>query len=205
MRTKENRGCEYYFSPISPWSYLGHQRLLALAAQHGIKIDMKPIDMAQLYAASGGLPLAKRAPQRQAYRLQELQRWSDYLAMPINVQPAFFPVSGDLSAKLLIAVQLAHGTEAALNLCTGIMRALWSEQKNIADEATLISLADLAEMDGVALLKSAETASIAAQYQQHTQQAIAANVFGVPWYVFEGQAYWGQDRLDFLERAFAAS
>ena len=85
------------------------------------------------------------------------------------------------------------------------MRALWSEQKNIADEATLISLADLAEMDGVALLKSAETASIAAQYQQHTQQAIAANVFGVPWYVFEGQAYWGQDRLDFLERAFAAS
>ena len=205
MRAKENRVCDYYFSPISPWSYLGHQRLLDLAAKHGIKIDMKPIDMAQLYAASGGLPLAKRAPQRQAYRLQELQRWSDYLKMPINLQPAFFPVSGDLAAKLLISAQLAHGTEAALNLCTHIMRALWSEQKNIADEATLTALAEQAEMDGVALLKSAETASVATQYLQHTQQAIAANVFGVPWYVFEGQAYWGQDRLEFLERAFAES
>lgn len=149
--------------------------------------------------------MAKRAPQRQAYRLQELQRWSDYLAIPINLQPAFFPVSGDLAAKLLIAAQLAHGTEAALNLCSHIMRALWSEQKNISDEATLTALAGQAEMDGVALLKSAETASVASQYQQNTQQAIAANVFGVPWYVFDGQAYWGQDRLDFLERAFAAS
>jgi len=205
MPTKENRVCDYYFSPISPWSYLGHQRLLNLATQHGIKIDMKPIEIAQMYAASGGLPLAKRAPQRQAYRLQELQRWSDYLAIPINLQPAFFPVSGDLAAKLLIAAQLAHGTEAALNLCSHIMRALWSEQKNISDEATLTALAGQAEMDGVALLKSAETASVASQYQQNTQQAIAANVFGVPWYVFDGQAYWGQDRLDFLERAFAAS
>lgn len=203
MRSKEIRVCEYYFSPVSPWAYLGHQRLLTLAQQHGIKIDMKPIDHSQVFAASGGLPLAKRAPQRQAHRLQELQRWSDFLAIPINVQPSFFPVSGDLSARLLIATQLTHGTEVALNLTTHIMRALWSEQKNIADEATLTELAMQVELDGPALLKSADTASVAADYQRHTQQAIAANVFGVPWYVFEEQAYWGQDRLDFLERAFA--
>ena len=202
MQSKEQRVCEYYFSPVSPYAYLGHQRLLDLARQHNIKIDMKPVDLALLLAASGGLPLAKRAPQRQAYRLQELQRWSEYLNIALHVQPAFFPVSAELAAKLLIAAQLAHGTEAALNLCTQIMRAVWSEQKNIADEATLLGLAEDAEMDGVALLKSAQLASVAAQYQQHTQQAIAANVFGVPWYVFEGQSYWGQDRLDFLERAF---
>ena len=202
MQSKEQRVCEYYFSPVSPYAYLGHQRLLDLARQHNIKIDMKPVDLALLLAASGGLPLAKRAPQRQAYRLQELQRWSTYLNIALHVQPAFFPVSAELAAKLLIAAQLAHGTEAALNLCTQIMRAVWSEQKNIADEATLLELAEDAEMDGVALLKSAQLASVAAQYQQHTQQAIAANVFGVPWYVFEGQSYWGQDRLDFLERAF---
>jgi 2-hydroxychromene-2-carboxylate isomerase len=201
--TKEVRLCEYYFSPISPWSYFGHQRLLDSAAQHGIKIDMKPIEIGSVFAASGGLPLAKRPPQRQAYRLQELQRWSDFLAIPINLQPAFFPVSGDLAAKLLIAAQLAHGTDAALNLCTRIMRALWSEQKNIADETTLSALAVEAEMDGASLLKSAQAAGVTAQYQQHTQQAIGVNVFGVPWYVFDGQSYWGQDRLDFLERAFA--
>jgi 2-hydroxychromene-2-carboxylate isomerase len=203
MRAKEQQVCEYYFSPVSPFAYLGHQRLLDLAVLHNVKIEMKPIDTGAIFAVSGGVPLAKRAPQRQAYRLQELQRWSDYLSIPLNVQPAFFPVSGDLASKLLISAQLAHGTEAALNLCTHIMRALWSEQKNIADEATLTSIAEQAEMDGLALIKSAQLASVSAQYQQHSQQAIAANVFGVPWYVFRDQAYWGQDRLDFLERAFA--
>ena len=203
MGAKEHRICEYYFSPVSPWAYLGHQRFLDLASQHDIKIDMKPIDLGQLFAVSGGLPLAKRAPQRQAYRLLEMQRWSDYLAIPINLQPTFFPVSGEFASKLLISAQLAHGTEAALNLCTVIMRALWSEQRNIADEATLSALADQAEMDGNALIKSAQIASVATQYQQYTQQAIAANVFGAPWYVFEDRPYWGQDRLDFLELAFA--
>jgi len=124
MRAKEQRVCEYYFAPVSPFAYLGHQRLLDLAAQYHIKIDMKPVDAGPVFAASGGLPLAKRAPQRQAYRLQELQRWSEHLSIPLHLQPAFFPVSGDLAAKLLISVQLAHGTEAALNLCTAIMRAV---------------------------------------------------------------------------------
>ena len=86
MNVKTLRVCEYFFSPISPWSYLGHQRLLTLAQQYHIKIDMKPMDNGQVFAASGGVPLAKRAPQRQTYRLLELQRWSDYLEIPINVQ-----------------------------------------------------------------------------------------------------------------------
>jgi len=203
MPAKENRVCDYYLSPISPWSYLGHQRFLNLAQQYDIKIDMKPIDIGQVFAVSGGMPLAKRPPQRQAYRLQELQRWSEYLSIPINLQPMYFPVSGDLASRLLISAQLAHGTDAALVLCTHIMRGIWSDQKNIADEATLIGLAEQSEMDGGALIKSAQTGSVVSQYQQHTQQAIAANVFGAPWYVFDGQPYWGQDRLDFLERAFA--
>ena len=205
MGAKTVRVCEYYFSPISPWSYLGHERLLKLAQQYNIKIDMKPVDIGQVFGASGGVPLAKRAPQRQAYRLQELQRWSEFLAIPMNIQPAFFPVSGDLASKLLIATQLTHGTEVALNLCTEIMRAIWAEQKNISDGGTLIELAEQIELDGPALLKSADTASVAAEYQRHTQQAIAANVFGMPWYVFEDQPYWGQDRLDFLVRAFASN
>lgn len=204
MSNSQLRVCEYYFSPVSPWAYLGHQRLIDITLAHGIKVEMKPIDIGPVFAASGGLPLAKRAPQRQAYRLQELQRFSDYLAVPINLQPAFFPAPGELAATLLIAAQLAHGTDRALGLSMAIMRGLWAEQKNIADEATLQAIAEQAEMDGAALLKSAALAGVLSQYQQYTQQAIAANVFGVPWFVFEGQAYWGQDRLDFLERAFAA-
>lgn len=203
MLNQPVRVCEYFFSPVSPWAYLGHQRLIDLTLQYGIKVEMKPIDIGPVFAASGGLPLSKRAPQRQAYRLQELQRFSDFLAVPMHVQPTFFPVPGELAATLLIAAQLAHGTDRAMALGLAIMRALWAEQKNIADEATLQAVAEQADMDGVALLKAAALTGVVAQYQQYTQQAIAANVFGVPWFVFEGQAYWGQDRFDFLERAFS--
>jgi 2-hydroxychromene-2-carboxylate isomerase len=195
--------CEYYFAPQSPFAYLGHARFVALAKQYGVQIELKPCDLGKVFSVSGGLPLAKRAPQRQAYRLVELQRWADFLQVPINLQPKFFPVSGDLAAKLIIAAQLAHGTNAALELTTAIMTAAWAEEKNIADEETLTALAAAHELDGKALVKSAETASIQTAYDQYTDNAIAANVFGSPWYVIDGEGFWGQDRLDFVERAFA--
>lgn len=196
--------CDYYFAPHSPWSYLGHQRFIDIAGKYKVKIALKPCDLSRVFAASGGLPLAKRAPQRQAYRLLELQRWSDFLQVPMHVQPQFFPVTPDPAARLIIAAQIAHGNEAALALSTSIMRAMWAEQKNIADEATLIGLACDADLDGKQLVKSAETAAVQADYERNTNDAIAANVFGAPWYVYKGEGFWGQDRLDFLERAFAS-
>ncbi len=196
--------CEYFFAPQSPWAYLGHARLSALAEQHGARIEVKPCDLGKVFSQSGGLPLAKRAPQRQAYRLQEMARWSEHLQIPLNLQPAFFPVSGDMAAKLIIATQLAHGNAAALQLSGSIMRALWAEQKNIADADTLAALAndcEGVELDGRMLLKTADTGAVQTQYEQYTNDALAANVFGSPWYVVDGEGFWGQDRLDFVERA----
>ncbi len=195
--------CEYFFAPQSPWAYLGHARLAALAKQHGVQIEIKPCDLGKVFNVSGGLPLAKRPPQRQAYRLVELQRWSEYLGLPLNLQPKFFPVPGDPAAKLIIATKLAHGTDAAMELTGAMMRALWAEEKNIADADTLAALADSFGHDGKALLKSSETASVQTEYDRFTDDAMAANVFGSPWYVVDGEGYWGQDRLDFVERAFA--
>jgi 2-hydroxychromene-2-carboxylate isomerase len=196
--------CEYFFAPQSPWAYLGHARLTALAEKHGAHIEAKPFDLGKVFSQSGGLPLTKRAPQRQAYRLTELRRWSEHLQIPLNLQPTFFPVSDDAAAKLIIATQLAHGNAAAMQLTGGIMRALWAEQKNIADADTLAALAngcEGCELDGKMLLKTAETSAVQTQYDQYTDEALAANVFGSPWYIVDGEGFWGQDRLDFVERA----
>lgn len=195
--------CEYYFAPQSPWAYLGHARFVDIAKAHGIQVEIKPCDLGKIFSVSGGLPLAKRAPQRQAYRLVELKRWSDHLQVPLTLQPTFFPVSSDLAAKLIIATQLSHGTDAALEICGAIMRGLWSEEKNIADEETLATMGAACGLDGRMLLKSAETASVQAEYDRCTNDAIAASMFGSPWYVVDGENFWGQDRLDFVERAFA--
>lgn len=194
--------CEYYFAPQSPWTYLGHERFVALAKKYGVQVEVKPCDLGKVFNVSGGLPLPKRAPQRQAYRLVELKRWSEHLQLPLNLHPKFFPVAGDPSAKLIIACRLAHGTDASLTLAGAVMRAVWAEERNIGDADTLIALANECGHDGRSLLQSSETASVQTEYDRHTSDAIAANVFGSPWYVVDGEGYWGQDRLDFVERAF---
>jgi len=197
------KSCQYYFAPHSPWAYLGHERFVALCRQHGVAIDLRPLDLGKVFPASGGLPLAKRAPQRQAYRLTELARWSAFLGVPINVQPKFFPVSPEAAAKLIIAARLGNGLDTALDLTHAIMRGLWAEEKNIGDEATLTAIANSSGLDGAQLLKASQTASVQAEYDRNTDEGMAASVFGSPWYIYEGESFWGQDRLDFLERAIS--
>ncbi len=195
--------CEYFFAPHSPFAYLGHARFVALARQYDVQVVLKPFDLSKIFGQSGGLPLAKRAPQRQAYRLKELARWSKFLGLPMNLQPTYFPVQSDAAARLIIATQLAHGTNAALELTGAVMRAIWEEEKNIADTDTLLAIANGLGHDGASLLKSSETASVQAEFDRFSEEATAANVFGAPWFVVDGEGYWGQDRLDFVERAFA--
>ena len=193
--------CQYFFATHSPWTYLGHERFVALARQNNVQIEVRPFDLGKVFGVSGGLPLAKRAPQRQAYRLVELARWSEFLGVPMNVQPKFFPVSPELSSKLVLATRLAHGVDKSLELAGAVMRGLWAEEKNIGDEETLVQIANSCGLDGRMLIKSAETASVQAEFDRNTEDATAANVFGSPWYVLDGDSFWGQDRLDFLERA----
>jgi 2-hydroxychromene-2-carboxylate isomerase len=191
----------YFLAPQSPFAYLGHARLVEIARAAGARIDIKPCDLGRVFTASGGLPLAKRAPQRQAYRLLELQRWSSFFKLPMKLQPTFFPVPGDPAARLIIAARTSLGGEAAVNLAGAIMRALWEDDRNIGDDATLAQVATSCGYDGPMLVKSSQTAGVQAEYEKNTDEALAANVFGSPWYIVDGEGFWGQDRLDFVERA----
>jgi 2-hydroxychromene-2-carboxylate isomerase len=193
---------EYYFTPVSPWAYLGHERFLALAASVGAEIEYKPTDYAKVFPISGGLPLVKRAPQRQAYRLFEMKRWSALLGLPLNQHPKFFPVSADLAARTLVAAD-RDGLDTG-RLLGAIMRAVWVEERDVADPATLIAIAESVGIDGRPLLVAADGEAVRTAYEAHTEDAIAAQVFGAPTYIYRGEPFWGQDRLDFLERALRA-
>lgn len=190
---------DYYFTPLSPWTYLGHERFKDIAARHGAAIRCKPVDYGKVFPESGGLPLAKRPPQRQAYRLFELERWRKFLAVPLTIHPKFFPAPADLAARLI----LAASETAQFRLAGALLRAVWAEDRNVADPATLRAIADGCDLDGTALLAGAEAPEAAARYDGLTQEAIDRRVFGAPTYIYRDEPFWGQDRLDFLERALA--
>ena len=126
---------DYYFTPVSPWAYLGHARFAQLLRDTGATVSVMPVDYGQIFPISGGLPLPKRAPQRQAYRLVELKRFAEHLGVPMHVQPAFFPVSADLASKLIVATDQAQGAMAALDLAGRCGRAVWEQQRNLAQQA----------------------------------------------------------------------
>lgn len=194
-----NHTVDYYFAPQSPWTYLGHGRFSAMAAAAGATVRLLPNDLGKVFPVSGGLPLGKRAPQRQAYRLVELRRFADFLNLPINVQPKFFPVSGDNAARLIIAVEQDAGADAAMKLSGAVFAAVWAQERNIADDQVLAELLAECGLDP-AQLEQSRSPAIQARYDANTQATIDAGVFGAPSYVIDGEIFWGQDRLDFVER-----
>jgi 2-hydroxychromene-2-carboxylate isomerase len=194
---------DYYFAPQSPWAYLGHQRFQTILQKSGASVRVMPIDLGgKVFPISGGLPLGQGAPQRQAYRLTELARFSKWLGAPLHLKPTFFPVSGDDAAKLIIAVDMAQGANAAMAISGAILSAVWSQQRNIADEKTLVELLKEQNLPA-SCLEQAYSQATQERYETYTQMAIDAGVFGAPSYVVNGEIFWGQDRLDFVERVLA--
>ena len=191
---------DYYFAPQSPYAYLGHTRFVEIARRAGAAVNVLPVDLGgKVFPSTGGVPLAKRAPQRQAYRLLELRRFSEWLGLPLNPQPRFFPVNGDDAARLITAVAMKDGADAALKLTQAVLAAVWVQERHIADEATLAALLSEQGLDP-ARLEDSHSQAAHERYELNTQQAIGAGVFGSPSYVVEGEIFWGQDRLDFLQR-----
>jgi 2-hydroxychromene-2-carboxylate isomerase len=194
---------DYYASLNSPWTHLGAARIEAMAMAHGATIRIYPVDFGAIFAKSGGLPLPQRSPQRQAYRLQELVRWRDHLGIPITIQPKYFPSSETLTAGCVIAVRETIGDAPAIKLAHAVLKAVWQEEKNPADPATLAGLIKGVGLDADQVLKLGAEPRWAERRLADTQAALDRNVFGAPSYVIGEDIFWGQDRLEFVERRLA--
>jgi 2-hydroxychromene-2-carboxylate isomerase len=194
---------DYYISLNSPWTYLGSARFAAIAKKHGCAVGVKPAKFGEVFAKTGGLPLVKRAPERRAYRLMDLKRWRDYLGIPINIEPKHFPSDEAPGTRLVLAAKL-QGKDAH-RLATEIGRALWEMEQSIADAAVLAAAAERAGLDAETIRKAGPSdAELDRMHDALTDEAIKRGVFGAPSYVLPtGEIFWGQDRLEFLDRALA--
>ncbi|MCO5131788.1 MAG: 2-hydroxychromene-2-carboxylate isomerase [Xanthobacteraceae bacterium] len=193
------RSIDYYFSFQSPWAYIGHKLFRDVVGAYDLKVNHKPVQLVDLFSETGGLPLMKRHPVRQRYRMLELQRWRDKRGLNFSLQPKHWPFNARLADGVVIAA-MAEGHDP-----DGFLRrafaAIWEEQQDLADAAVVRALADAAGLPGGELVERSAGEAVSAAYAQNRQDAIAADVFGSPAYVLDGEVFWGQDRIELLADA----
>jgi 2-hydroxychromene-2-carboxylate isomerase len=193
------RSIDYWFTLASPWAFLGHQAFLDLAKAHDVAVHYKPVQLGEVFPHTGGLPLPKRHPARQRYRILELQRWREARGIALKLNPKHWPLPIALPDRTIVAV-----AESGADPGDYVLRAftaIWVEDRDLKEDATLVALLDAAGHDGNAMLAAAKSDAIGAIYAARAQEAVDANVIGSPCYVLDGEVFWGQDRLGLLESA----
>ncbi len=195
-KSKQMAHIDCFFATQSPFTYLMGTRLADIAARHGATVSYKPVDIFALFARTGGVKPADRHPNRQAYRLQDMARQAAKLGMPINMKPAFWPVNMAPSSYAIISAGRAGGGDLA-GLIHGFTRAVWAEDRNIADDDVV---RDILAANGFepniadqGMMQSADA------YAQNLEEAVARGVFGAPFFIVGEAVFWGQDRLDDLD------
>lgn len=192
---------DLFFSTLSPYAYLAGNRAEEVAAKHGATITYKPFDVMALFARTGGTAPKDRHISRIEYRAQELVRQAKKTGLPFNLKPAHWPTNGAPSSYAFIAAQNAGGGDLG-KLMFAITRAVWAEDKDIAEDAVVRACLEEAGFDpslaDSGLLAGAET------YAANLEEAVERGVFGSPFYITDkDQRFWGQDRIDDLDATLA--
>lgn len=196
-----------FYTLSSPWAYLGGPRLQEIVRRHGARLVLKPFDFQEVVPRTGGVPIRTRPQARRDYHAVELARWSAHLGLPLTLAPRFYPMGAfapdwNKQAGWMVIAAQAAGLDA-FPLSHAILRALWAEERDIADPDTRREIADRAGYDGAALLAAEPSAPVQEAYRAFGREAEALGVFGSPTCVLDGELFWGQDRLDFVDRALA--
>ena len=183
----------------SPWTFLGHNKIIKISKDNGCDLEMLPVNFGEIFPVSGGLPVHKRPLQRQTYRLQELKRWSEYLKINLNPQPEYFPSRSLLPTNVIISLKLLNFNNI-FEIANTIMEGLWVKQMDIDDPTNLKKILLRYYKTAEEILEFAQSDVVKKELKKYTEDAIKLSVFGAPTYIIDDQVFWGQDRLDFVER-----
>ena len=197
-----------YYSLSSPWAYFGGPKLQDVVRRHPVRLLLKPFDFQDVVPRTGGVPIRTRPEPRRTYHALELARWRKHLGMPLNLVPKHYPQDGQPAgwnkpAGWMVIAAQERGLDAP-RLSHALLRALWAEERDTSDPAVRIAVADENGLPGEELSKEERTERVQALYKNYSEEAERIGVFGAPTYVLAGERFWGQDRLDFLDRALDA-
>ena len=192
---------EYFYSAHSAFAFLGSARLSSIALGAGASIVHRPYDLNAAMKALGSVTFAKRTqPHKDYFFRREIERWAEHRNVPwLGKDPTHHSNDYTLANCMLVA-----GLTQGLNidrLAHALLKSHWGNDSDLADKATLVDVARLAGVDAKPLLKAASSEEVKAIYEANTKEAIERTVFGSPTYFVDGDMFYGQDRLEFVERA----
>lgn len=193
---------DFYLCMNSPWIYLSQKRLEAIAEKAGATIRYRPVDLKEMMLRLLGTDdPPERSEAHRKYGKQEMKRWADFYGLPISAKPRYYPVSQSRAARMTIAAD-RFGADPG-KLAFALPKAVWAEDRNINDPSTLKAIAEENGLPGDVLLAAADDPAVEDEFMLNTEEALKRDVFGIPTYIYGDLLLWGQDRLDFLERALA--
>ena len=198
---------DYYYSTRSNFAYLGAARINALAERSGRRLVHRPILLSRTMPPIGGMAFGERPTMLRHYAMTDALRCAAHLGIPLLREPIHHEGPVELPSGIVIAGQRAidrgeAGDVNALSLL--VLQALWRDDRDIADEAVVTELvAEAGYADPKALIAEALGAPVQAELDRNCREAIMRGVIGSPTYFIDGENFYGQDRLDYVERALA--
>jgi 2-hydroxychromene-2-carboxylate isomerase len=193
----EKKTIDFYFSFISLYTYIGYEAFQNLVTRLDLQVNYKPIDLHAIFTASGGLPVSKRPPQRQAYRLVEMQRWALTRNIPLVLKPRHHPSNPEIGHRMLLAA--INNKQDVKEFIGNALKILWLNDLNIEDPKVMITTANQSGLDGKALYEQINNEAITKEIEALTQEGLERQVFGTPFFFYQNEPFWGQDRLEMLE------
>ncbi len=190
---------DYYYFGLSPFAYFGHKAICDVAKANGATLNIKPVNLFGLWEVSGAVPPAKRLPIRQKYGSIDIPRVAEYRQVPVTLPPAHFPVDVTLSDSCAIAIA-DQGADPA-EYVGAAMAGVWNDGANMSEEGEVASRLTKCGFDADAIMNAAKSESVAEKRATYTQEAIDSGAVGVPAYVLNGEVFFGQDRIEYIDHA----
>ena len=188
---------EFYFDVGSPTAYLAYNRLKQLQKQYNCVIDYRPVLLGGLFKASGNSSPVMVPAKGRYMMMDDLPRFAKLYDVPLNNNP-HFPIN---------TLNLMRGAVAALHgdyfdtYISAVFNAIWVDSKNMGDMETVIEVLSTAGLNAPSILESTQDADIKAKLITNTEDAVKRGLFGAPTMFVDGEMFFGQDRLQFVEIA----
>jgi 2-hydroxychromene-2-carboxylate isomerase len=188
---------DFYYDYSSPYGYLASTRIEALAARHGREVVWRPILLGAVFKVTGGQPLPT-VPLKGDYARRDILRCARYYGIPLQI-PSKFPVATQAPARATYWLCDRDPAQAKV-LAAALFRAYFIEDRDISSPEVTAEVAAAMGLPGEPLRAALQEPAVKERVRAETDAALARGVFGSPFFIVDGEPFWGVDRMDQLER-----